>query len=53
VPGTYTFYSAANDGSWFYIDNNLLVNHTGDNNTGVENGKIELEKGVFPLKLIY
>ncbi|NOR74680.1 MAG: family 78 glycoside hydrolase catalytic domain [Draconibacterium sp.] len=48
-PGLYTFYSSANNGSWFYIDNKLIV----DNPSGTERGDIRLEKGKYPLKVIY
>ena len=51
--GIYTFYSSANDGSWFYVDNKLVVENTGDNNSGKESGEIRLEKGKYPLKVIY
>jgi len=52
-PGNYTFYSSANNGSWFYVDNKLVVDNTGDNNSGNEKGEIRLEKGKYPLKVIY
>ncbi len=52
-PGIYTFYSSANNGSWFYVDNKLVVNNTGDNNSGTESGEINLAKGKYPLKVIY
>ena len=48
-PGLYTFYSSANNGSWFYIDNKLIV----DNPSGTERGDINLQKGKYPIKLIY
>lgn len=48
-PGLYTFYSSANNGSWFYIDNKLIV----DNPSGTEKGDIRLRKGKYPLKVIY
>jgi len=47
--GVYTFYSSANNGSWFYINNKLLV----DNPAGTESGDISLKKGKYPLKIIY
>ncbi len=47
--GVYTFYSSANNGSWFYIKNKLLV----DNPSGTESGDISLGKGKYPLKIIY
>ena len=47
--GIYTFYSSANDGSWFYINNKLVV----DNPSGTERGDISLKKGKYPLKVIY
>ena len=47
--GLYTFYSSANNGSWFYVDNKLLA----DNPSGTERGNISLKKGKYPLKLIY
>ena len=52
-PGEYTFYSSANDGSWLYIDEKLIVENTGDNHSGKEQGKIKLKKGKHPIKLIY
>ena len=47
--GIYTFYSSANNGSWFYIDNKLIV----DNPSGTERGDVRLGKGKYPIKLIY
>ncbi|GEM_PF-27731 len=47
--GVYTFYSSANNGSWFYINNKLVV----DNPAGTESGEIILKKGKYPLKVIY
>ncbi len=47
--GIYTFYSSANNGSWLYINNKLLV----DNPSGIESGEISLEKGKYPLRIIY
>lgn len=52
-PGIYTFFSSANDGSWLYLDNKLVVDNTGDNNSGREKGEISLKKGTYPLKVIY
>ncbi len=52
-PGIYTFFSSANDGSWFYLDNKLIVDNTGDNNSGREKGETNLKKGMHPLKVIY
>jgi hypothetical protein len=47
--GIYTFYSSANNGSWLYINNKLLV----DNSSGIESGDISLGKGKYPLIIIY
>lgn len=52
-PGDYTFYAAANDGSWLHIDNKLIVDNTGDNHSGRQNGNVMLEKGKFPIKVVY
>jgi hypothetical protein len=52
-PGKHTFYSAANDGSWLFVNNNLIVNNTGDNHSGNQKGEITLNKGKHPLKVIY
>lgn len=51
--GNYTFYSSANDGSWLYVDDKLVVDNTGDNHSGNQRGQIELKKGKHPLKVIY
>lgn len=51
--GLYTFYSGANDGSWLYIDEQLVVDNTGDNHSGNQKGKIQLKEGYHPFRLIY
>ncbi|MDB4583604.1 family 78 glycoside hydrolase catalytic domain [Draconibacterium sp.] len=51
--GEYTFYSSANDGSWLYVNNKLVVDNTGDNNSGNQQGKIRLNKGKVPIKVVY
>lgn len=51
--GKYTFYSSANDGSWLYLDDKLVVDNTGDNHSGNQTGEISLKKGKHPLKVVY
>jgi len=52
-PGDYNFYSSANDGSWVYIDNKLVVDNTLGNHTGKENSIIRLQQGKYPIRVIY
>lgn len=52
-PGDFNFYSSANDGSWLYIDNKLVVDNTLGNHTGKENSIIRLQQGKYPIKVIY
>lgn len=53
IPGIHTFYSSANDGSWLYIDEKLIVENSGDNHTRRQSGEVMLEKGKFPIKVVY
>jgi len=47
--GLYTFYSSANNGSWLYVNNKLIVS----NPSGTERGDVSLEIGKYPIKVIY
>jgi hypothetical protein len=52
--GDYEFFIRSNDGSRFYIDNHLIIDHDGPHGADIEKtGKIVLTKGMHPLKLEY
>ena len=50
-PGIYRFYSSANDGSWLYVNDKLVVDNSSIGNK--QFGEIRLNKGKIPLKVIY
>jgi hypothetical protein len=52
-PGDYNFYSSANDGSWLYVDNKLVVDNSRRSPSGKENNIIRLQQGKYPIKVIY
>ncbi|MFB6341217.1 TIM-barrel domain-containing protein [Saccharicrinis sp. FJH62] len=49
--GTYTFYLASDDGSRFYIDNTVVVDHDGLHGLTEKEGALKLKKGKHPLKI--
>ena len=51
--GIYEFYLSSNDGSQFYIDDNLLIDNDGLHGTIEKPGKIKLLPGRHKIKLIY
>jgi hypothetical protein len=52
--GIYEFFILSNDGSKLFIDNILVVDHDGPHGAEIEKtGKIELVKGIHPIRLDY
>ncbi len=52
--GTYEFFIQSNDGSKFFIDNKLVIDHDGPHGADIEKtGRIELTKGMHPIRLDY
>ena len=51
--GQYTFYSSANDGSVFYIDDQVVVDNAGYFGAKTDKGKIKLQKGRHLIKILY
>jgi alpha-L-rhamnosidase len=51
--GDYVFYSSANDGSVLYLDHAIVVDNAGYHGKKVYSGKIYLQKGRHPIKVLY
>jgi alpha-L-rhamnosidase len=52
--GEYEFYIQSNDGSQLYLNNQLVIDHDGPHGADIEKtGKINLIKGIYPIKLNY
>ncbi len=51
--GLYDFYTASDDGSLLYIDEQLIVDNNGDHGMEEKNDKVVLEKGLHRIKVIY
>jgi alpha-L-fucosidase len=51
--GTYDFYTASDDGSLLYIDDNLVVDNNGNHGMEEKTDKAILEKGLHKIKLVY
>ena len=52
--GDYEFFIQSNDGSKFFIDNQLVISHDGPHGADIEKtGKIKLTKGLHPFRLDY
>jgi hypothetical protein len=49
----YDFYTASDDGSLLYIDEQLVVDNNGDHGMEEKADKAVLEKGLHRIKLIY
>lgn len=52
-PGKYTFATASDDGSWLYINNQLVVDNGGFHGLVEVKGQIDLERGVYPIQVRY
>lgn len=51
--GVYRFYTFSDDGSVLYIDNQVVVDNDGSHSARRRDGKVHLEKGFHPLKVLY
>jgi hypothetical protein len=51
--GMYTFYLTSNDGSKFFLDNHLVIDHDGLHGATTKNNSIPLRKGLHNLELHY
>jgi hypothetical protein len=49
----YTFFTASDDGSKLYIDDEEVVNNDGDHGTEEKKGKAALKKGFHKIKVLY
>ena len=52
-PGSYTFATASDDGSWVYVDGRLVVDNAGRHETQQSVGTIDLDRGVHALFVKY
>src|SRR3984893_18041764 len=52
-PGTYTFATASDDGSWVYIDGRRVVDNGGHHETHLATGSVRLERGVHAIVVEY
>lgn len=50
-PGSYTFWTESDDGSWLYIDGRLVVDNGGRHGPRVRSGTVELHAGVHPFRV--
>ena len=51
--GVYTFYLNSNDGSQLFLDNRLVVANYGKHALFEESGKVDLEKGIHKITVLY
>lgn len=51
--GKYTFYITSDDGSKFYINNQLLIDNDGSHAFDEKSAEITLKKGLLPLRVEY
>jgi hypothetical protein len=51
--GTYTFATASDDGSWVYVDRQLVVDNSGNHATRLAKGSLHLTRGVHALFIKY
>jgi alpha-glucosidase (family GH31 glycosyl hydrolase) len=51
--GKYTFYITSDDGSKFYINNQLLIDNDGSHAFDEKSAEIILKKGLFPIRVEY
>jgi len=51
--GKYTFYTASDDGSRLYLDDQLVVDNDGHHATVEKSGAIDLTAGVHPIRVSY
>jgi PA14 domain len=51
--GTYTFATASDDGSWLYVDRELVVDNGGFHSTQLAKGSIHLTRGVHAIFVKY
>ncbi|MCP4398182.1 MAG: hypothetical protein GY801_12915, partial [bacterium] len=51
--GEYTFSTASDDGSWLYLDGELLVDNGGKHGLLERFGTVELKRGMYPIEIRY
>jgi hypothetical protein len=51
--GTFTFYLTSNDGSRFYLNNELVINNDGEHRERERSGVVSLQKGYHKIQLYY
>jgi fibro-slime domain-containing protein len=51
--GTYTFGTRSDDGSWVYIDQQLVVDNGGQHSPSLSTGRVHLERGVHAISIKY
>jgi choline-sulfatase len=51
--GIYSFFTSSDDGSWLFIDDNLVVDNGGPHGLVEKGGKIHLIKGLHTIKIRY
>ncbi len=51
--GTYTFATASDDGSWLYVDRQLVVDNGGNHSKQLAKGSVRLTRGVHAIYLKY
>ncbi|BAX79972.1 family 20 glycosylhydrolase [Labilibaculum antarcticum] len=51
--GLYKFRLGSDDGSMFYLNNNLVIDNDGDHGMEYKNARLALNKGVYPVKFVY
>jgi hypothetical protein len=49
----YTFFTASDDGSMLYIDNEEIVNNDGDHGNVEKSGRVALKKGYHKIRVLY
>ncbi len=53
VPGTYTFYTASDDGSRLFINGIMVVNNDGQHSLAEQQGSIQLPAGMHEIEVHY
>jgi hypothetical protein len=51
--GTYTFATDSDDGSWVFVDGQLVVDNGGRHESRRSAGSIHLERGAHPISILY
>ncbi|HYM25247.1 MAG TPA: PA14 domain-containing protein, partial [Vicinamibacterales bacterium] len=53
IPGSYTFFTRSDDGSWLYIDGVLVVDNGGGHAAKTAHGSVTLDRGVHEIFVKY